>query len=178
MRHFCSHSLRAAALALALTLPAALSAATPIPDGASFDLGFSPGGTSLSVVLGAISGAKSTLLVACYEFTSRDIAEALEAAAHRGVKVRIVADFKSAHDKYSQISVLRAAGIPLRLDERYAIHHHKFMVIDSVSIETGSFNYTSSAVERNAENALVLWNVPPIAVRYAAEFERLWAESQ
>jgi phosphatidylserine/phosphatidylglycerophosphate/cardiolipin synthase-like enzyme len=179
MRHLCPHSLRAAAaLALALALPMALWAATPIPNGASFDLGFSPGGTALNVVLGAIAGAKSELLVACYEFTSRDIAEALEAAAHRGVKIRMVADYKSAHDKYSQISVLMAAGIPLRLDERYAIHHHKFMVIDSASIETGSFNYTSSAVERNAENALVLWNVPPIAARYAAEFERLWAESQ
>jgi phosphatidylserine/phosphatidylglycerophosphate/cardiolipin synthase-like enzyme len=155
-----------------------LSAQTPMPAGASFDLGFSPGGSSLEVVLKAISSAKSTLLVACYEFTSRDIAAALEAAAHRGVKVRIVADFKTAHDRYSQIPILKAAGIPVQLDSRYAIHHHKFMVIDSVSVETGSFNYTTAAIEHNAENALVLWNVPPIASRYTTEFERLWAESQ
>jgi phosphatidylserine/phosphatidylglycerophosphate/cardiolipin synthase-like enzyme len=155
-----------------------LSAQTPIPSGASFDLGFSPGGSSLLVVLKAITSAKSTLLVACYEFTSRDIAAALESAAHRGVKVRIVADFKTAHDRYSQIPILKAAGIPIRLDSRYAIHHHKFMVIDSVSVETGSFNYTTAAIEHNAENALVLWNVPPIATRYTTEFERLWAESQ
>jgi phosphatidylserine/phosphatidylglycerophosphate/cardiolipin synthase-like enzyme len=155
-----------------------LSAQTPIPSGASFDLGFSPGGSSLDVVLKTISSAKSTLLVACYEFTSRDIAAALEAAAHRGIKVRIVADYKAGHDRYSQITVLKAAGIPVRLDSRYAIHHHKFMVIDSVSVETGSFNYTTTAIEHNAENALVLWNVPPIATRYTTEFERLWAESQ
>jgi phosphatidylserine/phosphatidylglycerophosphate/cardiolipin synthase-like enzyme len=154
-----------------------LAAQTPLPAGASFDLGFSPSGSSLAVVLKAISSAKSTLLVACYEFTSRDIAAALESAAHRGVKVRIVADFKAAHDRYSQIPILKAAGIPVRLDAHYAIHHHKFMVIDSVSVETGSFNYTTAAIEHNAENALVLWNVPPIATRYTTEFERLWSES-
>ncbi len=52
------------------------------------------------------------------------------------------------------------------------------MVIDSVSVETGSFNYTTSAISHNAENALVLWNVQPIATRYTTEFDRLWSESQ
>lgn len=155
-----------------------LSAQPPIPSGASYDLGFSPGGTSLTVVLKAISSAKSTLLVACYEFTSRDIAEAIESAAHRGIKVRIVADYKASLQKYSQVSILKSAGIPVRLDDHYSIHHHKFMVIDSVSVETGSFNYTTAAIKHNAENALVLWNIPPLAKQYATEFERLWSESQ
>jgi phosphatidylserine/phosphatidylglycerophosphate/cardiolipin synthase-like enzyme len=155
-----------------------LQAQTLLPEGATYELGFSPGGTSLSVVLKAISASKSTLTMACYEFTSRDIAEAIESVAHQGVKVRIVADAKSAKDKYSQISILRSAGIPIRLDAHYAIHHHKFIIIDSSSIETGSFNYTSSAITRNAENALVLWNVPNLAGDYSKEFERLWAESQ
>ena len=73
---------------------------------------------------------------------------------------------------------LKSAGIPIRLDERYAIHHHKFMVIDGVTLETGSFNYTTAAVKHNAENALVLWNVPQIAQVYAKEWERLWEESK
>ena len=116
--------------------------------------------------------------MACYEFTSRDIAESLESAAHRGVKVRIVADRKAAQDRYSQITILRDAGIPERLDHHYAIHHHKFMVIDGISLETGSFNYTTGAIKHNAENALVLWNVPQIAEVYAREWERLWEESR
>lgn len=162
-----------------LILPlSGLSAQTPILAGASYDLGFSPGGSSLEVVLKAIKSAKATLDVACYEFTSRDISEALESAAHRGVKVRVVADYKAANDRYSQVPILKAAGIPVRLDERYAIHHHKFMVIDLASVETGSFNYTTAAIKRNAENALVLWNVPSLAKQYGVEFERLWAESR
>ena len=155
-----------------------LHAQTPLPSTASFDIGFSPGGTALAVVEKAISAAKSEILMACYEFTSRDIAEALEAAAHHGVKVQIVADWKASHDKYSQVGILKSAGIAVRLEERYAIHHHKFMVIDGATLETGSFNYTSAAVKHNAENALVLWNVPQIAQVYAKEWDRLWEESQ
>jgi phosphatidylserine/phosphatidylglycerophosphate/cardiolipin synthase-like enzyme len=154
-----------------------LSARTPIPAGASYDLGFSPGGSSLAVVLKAIHSAKTSLLVACYEFTDRDIAEAIESAAHKGVKVKIVADYKAAQAKYSQIRILKAAGISIRLDERYSIHHHKFIVIDFVSIETGSFNYTTAAVKHNAENTLVLWNVPKLARDYKTEFDKLWEES-
>lgn len=159
-------------------LPLQLLAQAKLPATASVDVGFSPGGSALAVVEKAISAAKSELLIACYEFTSREIASALEAAALRGVKVEIVADWKASRDKYSQIGALKADGIPVRLDQRYAIEHDKFIVIDEVDVETGSFNYTSAAVEHNAENALVLWNVPEIATVYAAEWTRLWQESR
>ena len=92
--------------------------------------------------------------------------------------MRIVADWKASHDKYSEIGALKQAGIPVRLDERYAILHDKFIVIDEISFDTGSFNYTEGAVKHNAENALVLWNVPQIAVVYAKEWLRMWGESQ
>jgi phosphatidylserine/phosphatidylglycerophosphate/cardiolipin synthase-like enzyme len=163
---------------LAVVLVQSLYAQTPLPSTASFDVGFSPGGTALLVVEKVIQASKSEILMACYEFTSRDIAEALEAAAHRGVKVRIVADWKASHDRFSQIAVLLDAGIPVRLNRHYAIHHNKFMIIDGTSLETGSFNYTTAAIKHNAENALVLWNVPQIAAIYAKEWERLWEESK
>ena len=171
---------RASLVAFLLTFASALSlfAQTPLPAGVSFDVGFSPGGTSLAVVERAIGSAKSEILMACDEFTSRDIAEALENAAHRGAKVKIVADWKAAQERFSQTRILRDAGIPVRLDHRYAILHHKFMVIDGATLETGSFNYTSGAIKHNAENALVLWNVPQIATIYAKEWERLWEESR
>jgi phosphatidylserine/phosphatidylglycerophosphate/cardiolipin synthase-like enzyme len=143
-----------------------------------YELGFSPGGGSLKIVLDAIASAKSSLLVACYEFTSREIAAAFEDAAHRGVKVRIVADFKASEDRYSQIPILSRSGIPIRLDRRYEIMHDKFMVIDGDAIETGSFNYSEGAVRHNAENALWEWKVADKAALYAAEWRRLWDESE
>jgi phosphatidylserine/phosphatidylglycerophosphate/cardiolipin synthase-like enzyme len=159
-----------------LALP--LTAETPIPPGASYDLGFSPGGTSLEVVLKAVGSAKASILVAAYEFTSHEIADALVTAEGKGVKVQVVADFKASKDRASILDQLRNAGIPVRLDKRYAIHHHKFMVIDAEHVETGSFNYTEAAVKHNAENALVLWHMPSLAASYTEEWNRLWGESR
>lgn len=170
--------LKLAIVLLFLAFVPAIFADTAITSGASYDLGFSPGETSLSVVLNAINSSRSSLSMACYEFTSRDIAEAIEKAAHRGVKVRIVADFKASRQKYSQIPILEAAGISIRLDEHYSIMHNKFIVIDGSSIETGSFNYTTAAIKHNAENAIVFWHVPGLAAKYTTEFNRLWAESR
>jgi phosphatidylserine/phosphatidylglycerophosphate/cardiolipin synthase-like enzyme len=174
------------AVALCLYVSAALaegpaaspSVRGPIPAGSTFELGFSPGGSATAVVLKAIAAARTSLLLVAYEFSDRDVAEALEAAAHRGVKVRVVADFKAAQARYSQVRILVAAGVPVRLDSRYAITHDKFMVIDGVSVETGSYNYSTAAAKKNAENALVLWHLPELAAAYASEFERLWAESE
>jgi phosphatidylserine/phosphatidylglycerophosphate/cardiolipin synthase-like enzyme len=152
------------------------SAATPIPN-ASFDLGFSPGGTSLQVVLKGIDSAKSEILVAAYGFTSKPIAQELLDASKRGVKVMVVADEKANSRNYSAVTFLANNGVPVRLNGNYAIHHHKFLVIDGRNVETGSLNYTAAAVKSNAENALLLWNVPELAARYKTEWQRLWDEA-
>jgi phosphatidylserine/phosphatidylglycerophosphate/cardiolipin synthase-like enzyme len=154
-----------------------ISAQAPLPSTASVDIGFSPGGTALAVVEKAIDAAHSEILMACYEFTSIEITKALEAAAQRNVKVCVVVDWKASHDKYSEIEALVRAGIPVRLDQHYAIFHHKFMIIDEADLETGSFNFTEAAIKHNAENAIVLWNVPEVANAYAREWRRLWEES-
>ncbi len=165
---------------LAVALSLFVSAEPPATPSSAVicEVGFSPGGTAVKLVLDVIGSAKSSILVACYSFTNRDIAEALEAAAHRGVKVRIVADDGAAKDKYSQVRIVSGAGIPVRLATRYAIMHNKFMVIDGATVETGSFNYTAAAVKSNAENAFVIRNAPDIAKVYASEWARLWDEAK
>jgi phosphatidylserine/phosphatidylglycerophosphate/cardiolipin synthase-like enzyme len=147
------------------------------PSGAAYELGFSPG-SALSVVLHGISLTKESIYVACYEFTSRPIADALVAAFNRGVKVAIVADYKASLDCYSLIPYLAKSGIPLRRDSRYQILHDKFLVINAVDVETGSFNYTSAASTLNAGNVLILYNAPDISQAYLREWQRLWAESR
>ncbi len=171
MKHFL------ATFAILWTSLLSLYAQEPLPSAASVDIGFSPGGTALAVVEKAIDAAHSEILMACYEFTSVDITKALEAAAQRDVKVWVVADWKASHDKYSEIEALVRAGIPVRLDQHYAIFHHKFIVVDEVDLETGSFNFTTAAIKHNAENAIVLWNVPDVAKAFSREWKRLWEES-
>ena len=96
----------------------------------SYELGFSPNGESLQIVLRGISEAKESVLVAAYSFTSKPVSEALLEAHRRGVKVSVVADQKGNSGRYTAVNFLANQGVPVRLNGQYAIMHHKFMVID------------------------------------------------
>ena len=159
---------------LCTTLPAFASADSVQ---SHITVGFSPSGTAQANVLDAINSATQSINVAAYSFTSKDIAAALVAAKQRGVTVQVVADKKANGGKYSAVTYLANHGVPVRLDDHYAIMHNKFMEIDNKTTESGSFNFTSGANKRNAENALVLWNMPGVASIYLKEFNRLWQES-
>ena len=167
-------------LAACLLLPGCSSlTATPSPSaGVSYTLAFSPRGQSLELALSCIQAAERDILVAAYSFTSKPVALALAEAHQRGVSVRVVADKKGNSSRYTAVTYLANHGIPVRLNGQYAIHHHKFMVVDAKHVQTGSFNYSAAAVDKNAENLLVLWNVPELAEQYAAEWQRLWDEAE
>lgn len=163
---------------LSILLVSTLASAGELPSGAAYELGFSPRGQSLPVVLHGIDSARHSILVAAYSFTSKPIASALLQAHKRGVHVEVVADEKENTKSYSAVTFLANQGVPVRLNGNYAIHHHKFMVIDGQHLETGSFNYSAAAVDRNAENVLLLWNVKPLADDYTREWQRLWGEGR
>ena len=150
--------------------------AVPFPSRTDFEAGFSPRGTSLDIILKGINGAERSILVAAYSFTSKPISTALLEAHKRGVAVRVIADKKGNSSRYTAVNYLANHGVPVRVNGRYAIFHHKFMVIDGRHLETGSFNYSAAAVNKNAENVLLLRDVPEIAGIYAREWEKLWAE--
>ncbi len=149
----------------------------PMPVGATFVVAFSPRAGALETVLRGIEGARHSILVAAYSFTSKPIATALLDAQRRGVKVAVVADERDNSKQYSAVTFLANNRVPVRLNGNYAIHHNKFMVIDGESVQTGSFNYSAAAVDKNAENVLLLSHVPALAQSYAAEWRRLWDEA-
>ena len=65
----------------------------------------------------------------------------------------------------------------MRVDYQYAIMHDKFIVVDGETVEEGSFNYTSAAEKKNAENAVMLKECPDVSARYGAEW-RVRGESE
>ena len=144
---------------------------------AKFEIGFSPKKGSLGVIINGINQAKESIHVAAYAFTSKPVSLALLNAHKRGVKVFVIADKKANTSSYSAVQFLANHGVPVRLNGNYAIFHHKFMVIDKAHLQVGSFNYSSAANNKNAENVLLLMDVKPIASRYLQEWERLWVES-
>jgi phosphatidylserine/phosphatidylglycerophosphate/cardiolipin synthase-like enzyme len=159
-------------LTLAIMLLASPALADP-----SITVAFSPHGGATEAVVQVISAAEHSIHLAGYGFTSRPIAQALIAAHGRGVEVDAVLDKSNATARFTEAGEVAAADIPVRIDSRYAIMHDKFLVVDGVTVETGSFNFTRAAEFSNAENVIVLRNAPDVAARYEQEWQRLWDES-
>ena len=137
---------------------------------------FSPRQGATELVVGTIDKARQSVRVAAYSFTSRPIADALVQAHQRGVDVEVVLD--KSQRKRSLAGFLKSSGIPVRINSHYAIMHNKFMIIDAKVLELGSFNYTQSAEEKNAENVLVLRNRSKVIKDYAAQWQKLWNEGE
>ena len=128
---------------------------------------FSPDGGCTQAIVDEVGKAKKTVLVQAYSFTSDPIAKALVAAKKRGVDVEAILDKT---DYGPAVNIIVDAGIPTYMDPVHAIAHNKVIVIDGQTVLTGSFNFTSSAENRNAENLLVVRD-PPIAAKYAANWQ-------
>ena len=150
-----------------------------MPAGASFEVGFSPQRNALEVVMAGIKSAKSQILVASYSFTSQPIAHALAEAKAQGIDVRVVVDHEQNNAEqggYNAMDFLVKEKIPVVRNSNYAAMHHKFMVIDGLHVQLGSFNYTKSANERNAETAILIHNAGALATVYKTEWTRLATE--
>ena len=129
---------------------------------------FSPDGGGTEAIVRAINYAQHRIWVQAYSFTSAPIAEALVAAHKRGVEVVAVLDKSNQTDKYTAATFLTNSGIKTLIDDQHAIAHNKVMVIDDATLITGSFNFTKAAEQRNAENLLILNDVPELVQTYAS----------
>ncbi len=131
---------------------------------------------STSLVIRTIGEAHKDIRVAAYSFTSYPIADSLIKASQRGIDVKIVMDESNRYQPYSALRFLEKSGVPTRTNNHYAIMHNKFIIIDGSTLELGSFNFTKAAEEKNAENILVIRNVPGIASDYNRQWQRIWNE--
>ena len=153
-----------------------LSCIQPAAPATSVQVGFSPEGSALQLVLKTIESAQQEIRLMGYSFTSPEVVSALVRAKRRGVDVKIVLDEKGNRSKASQaaMNVVVNAGIPLRTNGRYAIMHDKVIIVDNHTVEAGSFNYTRSAASRNSENVLVINEVPEVAQTYLQHWQSRW----
>lgn len=151
-------------------------AAAPVEQG-GIAVVFSPDGGGADAVVNAVRSAKRTLDVAAYHITHPNIAKEIVAANRRGVSVRVIMDSDQAKQKYSSATYLFNAGVPVRIWTP-GMMHNKYVIIDGQTILTGSFNFTKSADESNAENLLVIQGKSRIAAAYRQNFEKLLNSSK
>ncbi len=153
-----------------------------------FQVYFSPNGGATDALVSLIDHANKSVDVQAYSFTSRPLENALISAHQRGVSVHIILDrshlerrnYRTGGFTPTVSPALEAfynAGIPTHIEYRYLIAHNKVMLIDGNTIVTGSFNFSVAAEKYNAENMLVIHNVPALFARYDKNFAYHWKTS-
>jgi len=147
---------------------------------ATVQVGFSPEGSAQTLVLDVIHTAKHHIRMMGYDFTAHDIAHALVDAQKRGIDVKVVLDARSNDGRASRaaMNALVDGGVGLRTIDRYKLQHDKVIITDGRTVETGSFNYTSSAERSNSENAIVIWNFPEVASSFLRHWQSRWDQGQ
>jgi phosphatidylserine/phosphatidylglycerophosphate/cardiolipin synthase-like enzyme len=120
-----------------------------------------------------VARAERSVDVAAYEINLDTVADALLQASERGVAVRLVTDTDNLEEEVAWR--LKRSGVPVVSDERAAIMHHKFVVVDDRYVWTGSWNLTVNCTYRNNNNAIVIDSVA-LARSYAAEFGEMYGD--
>jgi membrane-bound metal-dependent hydrolase YbcI (DUF457 family) len=144
---------------------------------APIEIYFSPGPEPEQALIKLMDQAQATIHIALYYFTDRELAQALVRAHERGVRIQVLLDEDQRTAEYSKSRYLQGKGLEVRFYGGSGYFHHKFMVIDSAVVATGSYNWTASAQSRNEENLLVIHD-PLVAQVYLKEWQRLWEVSR
>ncbi|MDD3802860.1 MAG: phospholipase D-like domain-containing protein [bacterium] len=127
-----------------------------------------------------IHNAQKTIDCCFYDFDRQVVADSLEAAHNRGVKIRFITDVDNR--SLAQVAQLEAAGITVIDDafpDSYAgsnIMHNKFCIIDTTFTFTGSWNITDNCTDRNANNSIMIRD-RQVAENYVKEFTEMWGSA-
>lgn len=153
--------------------------------------------TTNGLINETLTKANKAIDLALFVFSEQKIADILEQESQTGVKIRALIDPNFAFQYYSEgldlLGValgrncsyekdnnpweksLKTVGIPT-LPEGDKLHH-KFAVIDNLTIITGSHNWSISANNTNDETLLII-NNPLITQHFDREFNRLYSQAK
>jgi HKD family nuclease len=157
-----------------------------------------------TIVADAIRQATQTIDIAAFELNAQPIADALLDRHQNGVQVRVVTDddhgldislyeeYLAAEDEDEQLDILDEmeeepedtlldelydAGIPIVDDDRSALMHNKFIIIDGAEVWMGSMNLTVNGSYRNNNN-FVRVRSRRIVENYQAEFNEMFEDGE
>lgn len=110
-----------------------------------------------------------------YVLTFTPLAETIRELIKDGVVVRMVVDSREDEAHRSEVGDLARRGVSIRRNKKSlsTLMHHKFALIDSKILLTGSLNWTKSAVLMNYDNVLVT-SSKQLVSKYQEQFNQLW----
>lgn len=124
-------------------------------------------------VVALLAGAKASIAVTIYQLSSRNVVAALVAAAQRGVKVRVIQDWREANE--ATLTTLRDAGVTVQTSSRaFRYTHQKTVLVDARTVFVFSGNLDRSSFTSGRNFGVVL-DDPEDAADFAELFEADWA---
>ncbi|MBW6474149.1 MAG: hypothetical protein K0B14_13570 [Anaerolineaceae bacterium] len=128
-------------------------------------------------ILHELRKATSSVHIAVAWFTDPDIFEQLCQKAGSGIRVELIVVNDSINRKgglqYERLTDLGGMFMMVGDNKRNStLMHNKFCVIDSVTVITGSYNWSRKA-QQNSENITVISDHPELARQFIKEFESL-----
>jgi cardiolipin synthase len=155
----------------------AASVAPPLDDGHVLVAATLPGTDIRPLVMQLIEGARNRLDLELYVLTDTGVVHAVEAAAARGVRVRVMLD-PGQRPSDASAAALTAAGVDLR---RYRTSgeklHAKLGVADGRTAVFGSANWTAGGFQRNHEVDVEVLDAPQVASLLTAMVDADWSAS-
>lgn len=129
-------------------------------------------------LISVINNSKSTLDIAIYSLTKKDIVEAIVNAKRRGVNVRLMTDKVEASSKLEsgELNQLKNLGVPIKINSHKGLMHMKVTVADNSTVTTGSYNYTNNASYENDEVFVILKD-SKAAQDFEKEFQNMWNDN-
>lgn len=127
-----------------------------------------------------IDAAQTSIDIANYTFSVRAIEDAILRAKQRGVTVRLAMDASQEMGDTAAVR-LRAGGVEVRFVKGggtpAGLQHAKFMLVDAVSLATGSNNWSSTGTSINEESTIVITSADgdPLVGGFQCHFEAIWA---
>lgn len=144
---------------------------------ASVEVWYSPEDEPLRRVVQIYDHATRYIFVAVYGLTSPLAVKALVEAKKRGVDVRVITDRERLDDvkQETAVSVLREAGIPVKVNQHDSLMHLKQAVVDDEVNTNGSMNHTTSGNRYNDERLDVIRD-HAITVKAREKFLSMWKD--
>ena len=146
---------------------------------------YAPNGSIADTLATYIGRATQTLDITIYNWNNPIIRDAVNAAAVRGVRVRLIYDgsTSSITPKSGLLNPAVAMAVRNNPSGVNGIMHNKFVVIDASSaspnaayVWTGSTNWTGDQLNIDRNSAIVLQD-QSLARVYTIEFEEMWGSS-
>lgn len=118
---------------------------------------FSPDGDIAAYISYLLDQEDEFIRVQAFSFTSPVLAGSLIRAHKRGANVQVILDPENLRNKNSVLKVLNRNNIQIYIDNKHNIAHNKIILVrQKKRIITGSYNFSRSAEEHNAENVVFI----------------------